>query len=347
MRVRAEFPVLPCLATHASLFGVVTLSLRATRCQQNSLKMSRDLSLRTADEELNSLVPVDFELQTAKGEHHTLQLFTKPSGEILYFPDRTLAALFQVNSSTLRGRFNRMAKHSQGRLLFSETAYIFSSSPSSQPQQVLQKPPSFDFVHGMVALNHIDLVNRALRDWISKNFLRLGTTLEDIEHNFQAANLRYHRNGNIFQLEPRLGSSAPRAPNDDAAAILATLGEGPRLGSSRNGSAEDRMDLDVPSQRGPPSPNNAWRSPPPSPYPGFPQFNPSVPFPPMPGMPMQAMPAAPGMPSASWMPQWYPDLRFLNALAQPPPMAPSSLQPSPPLSKKVKSSKASISSLVD
>jgi hypothetical protein len=313
------------------------------------------MSIPIDEAEINSLVAVELELVTAKDENVSLQLFTKPNGEILYFPDRTLATLLQVNSSTLRGRFNRMARNGNGRLLFSDTAYSFTSSPTSQPQQVHQKPASFDFVHGMVALNHIDLVNRALRDWISKNYQRLGTSLEDIETNFKRAKLRYSRTGNIFHVDRRLAIPGSERPAD-AAEALASLAD-----FRRSAAVKDRMDLDqgpvfqqqsqYPVQwEGFPPPYQFSQPPFPQQYGAFPSSHVGYqgPWP----YGSFTLPAPPQPFFRQQQPQPSPLSTFpfrVEEVTPPPfnlPLAPSTLKPSPPLSKKTTSRKASISSLL-
>ncbi|EGG19935.1 Putative nuclease [Cavenderia fasciculata] len=223
--------------------------------------------------EVNNLMVMDYEIVQAKtNEPVSVQYFCNRDCEPLYFPDRTLATLLQVNLSTLRGRFNRLTKKYSGiRVLISEkskarlTNYQFvscqpnnnnnnnsnttspssSSSSSSQtrnspspPSTVPPSPPLQSVViagananypggdesgasslHGLVALNHIDLVNHALSEWIALNHERLGTAIRDIEINLSRAKLSYIRHNDIITLLPKKyecpspSSSPPTSPS--------------------------------------------------------------------------------------------------------------------------------------
>eukprot|EP01132_Coremiostelium_polycephalum_P000934 gene934-1180_t len=109
----------------------------------------------------------EYEINLSKtNELATVQYFCNKAGEPIYFPDRTLATLFQVNLSTLRGRFNRLTKRHEGyRLLISEKSKARLSS-----------------------LHFI-----TLSEWIAHNHERLGTSLKDIENNLTKANLSFTR----------------------------------------------------------------------------------------------------------------------------------------------------------
>eukprot|EP01111_Echinosteliopsis_oligospora_P018812 TRINITY_DN8836_c0_g1_i1.p1 TRINITY_DN8836_c0_g1~~TRINITY_DN8836_c0_g1_i1.p1 ORF type:complete len:411 (+),score=66.33 TRINITY_DN8836_c0_g1_i1:120-1352(+) len=151
------------------------------------------------------------------GESTTIQYFCNRDNEPIYFPDRTLSALFQVNLSTLRGRFNRMTKKHEGyRLLISEKSKTRLSSlhfinwdtqSFIAPDGTRTSSP----LHGLVALNHIILVNYALSDWIAYNHERLGTNLSEIEANLRKVNLSYSRNNHvitILQKRPHIPTSS-------------------------------------------------------------------------------------------------------------------------------------------
>eukprot|EP01112_Ceratiomyxa_fruticulosa_P005023 TRINITY_DN1557_c1_g1_i1.p1 TRINITY_DN1557_c1_g1~~TRINITY_DN1557_c1_g1_i1.p1 ORF type:complete len:659 (-),score=169.88 TRINITY_DN1557_c1_g1_i1:425-2401(-) len=245
-----------------------------------------------------------------KNEVTHIQYFCNTENEPVYFPDRTLSILFNVNLSTLRGRFNRMTKKYEGqRLLISEksktrlsclhfvnwkegsegsgsssnnnnnnnnqtelavdrsvfdivsdsdvgivrnsgstkldftlvnddlenSSYVNIPSPpnstyntnnnnsnnnnnsSNQTQNTNPIKKSNDFVlggsginnnkggrttplHGLVALNHISLVNVALAEWIAFSFERLGTSISAIEDNFTRVDLQYTRTNNTLTL---------------------------------------------------------------------------------------------------------------------------------------------------
>eukprot|EP01132_Coremiostelium_polycephalum_P005366 gene5366-6696_t len=161
----------------------------------------------------------DIELSGTK-EVTQIQYFCNSSNEPIYFPDRTLAALFHVNLSTLRGRLNRLTKKYEGyRLLISEksktrlSSFHFinwgkspSCSTSSTSQQTPSSPPisspplngNSSPLHGLVALNHVKLVNVALSDWIATNHERLGTDISFIEENFIKSDIPYKRQGDII-----------------------------------------------------------------------------------------------------------------------------------------------------
>ncbi|KYQ96944.1 putative nuclease [Tieghemostelium lacteum] len=177
--------------------------------------------------------------QSKSNESITIQYFCNKEGEPTYFPDRTLAALFQVNLSTLRGRFNRLTKKHEGyRLLISEKSkarlsslhfinWGTNSNNNSGNQQLPSSPTlqsmnsstgsncstddsptlgssgnGVSSLHGLVALNHIHLVNIALSEWIANNHERLGTSLKDIENNLTKANLTFIRNSDTITILP-------------------------------------------------------------------------------------------------------------------------------------------------
>jgi len=146
----------------------------------------------------------EYEFLSKKGDASTLQYFCNRQGEPIYFPDRTLAALFQVNLSTLRGRLNRMTKKHDGyRLLISEKSKTRLTSLhfiNWGADQFLEADGSSNAspLHGLVALNHLILVNYALAEWIAYNHERLGTTISDIETNLKKVNLQYSRSNNIL-----------------------------------------------------------------------------------------------------------------------------------------------------
>lgn len=173
------------------------------------------------------------------GEATTVQYFCNRDNEPVYFPDRTLATLFQVNLSTLRGRFNRMTKKHEGyRLLISEKSKTRLSSLhfinwGTENFVDTDGSRSASPLHGLVALNHIILVNYALAEWIAYNHERLGTSLVEIEANLKKVNLSYTRTNNMIQIlqkrpshpslllfRPPLPTSAdrlvPRRPSEDA-----------------------------------------------------------------------------------------------------------------------------------
>ncbi|EFA80791.1 Putative nuclease [Heterostelium album PN500] len=211
----------------------------------------------------SDLTVQDFEIvQSKTNDLVSIQYFCNKSGEPVYFPDRTLATLFQVNLSTLRGRFNRLTKKYVGyRLLISEKSksrmtslhfinwdnagqqlasaaaavssatggnhspIIASDSTSSSSlgssgnrvpaaaapgtpvaSQQLDDDLSNNYstsLHGLVALNHITLVNYALSEWIAHNHERLGTSLREIEANLSRAQLTYTRQGDVIVLQQR------------------------------------------------------------------------------------------------------------------------------------------------
>lgn len=110
----------------------------------------------------------------------TITYFCNTQHEPTYFPDRALAALLCVNVSTLRGRLNRFTKTHKGyRLLISEKAKTRLSSLHfihwGQDNYLLQPDPKPAPLHGLVALNHVKLVNIALDEWISCLTLREGS----------------------------------------------------------------------------------------------------------------------------------------------------------------------------
>ncbi|GAM26460.1 hypothetical protein SAMD00019534_096350 [Acytostelium subglobosum LB1] len=224
----------------------------------------------------NELAVQDFEIiQCKSNETVTVQYFCNKQGEPVYFPDRTLATLLQVNLSTLRGRFNRLTKKHPGfRLLISEksksrlTSLHFidkyydpllgghqmggnkspphgsiamaesHSSPtllssSSGSNRIAYGAPGGGAstnnlllggagsgnaanmpdddghgnystqLHGLIALNHITLVNHALSEWIAHNYERLGTSLREIESNLTRAQLSFTRTGDVITLHQR------------------------------------------------------------------------------------------------------------------------------------------------
>ncbi|KAF2078086.1 hypothetical protein CYY_000637 [Polysphondylium violaceum] len=194
----------------------------------------------------------DIELAGSK-EIVSIQYFCNTENEPIYFPDRSLAALFNVNLSTLRGRFNRLTKKFEGyRLLISEKSKTRlsnnhfinwgpipssinknnnnnnsnhnnsqNSSPSNSamnsPVLLSQQTPSSPGIsstsisntstsssssplHGLVALNHVKLVNIALSEWIATNHERLGTNLSHIEENFRRSDIPFKRKGEIIYI---------------------------------------------------------------------------------------------------------------------------------------------------
>lgn len=119
----------------------------------------------------------------------TVQFFCNEAGEAVYFPDRTLVVLLQVNGSTLRGRFNRLTKKQAGlRLLLTDR------------NTEMGKLKGANFMHGMVALNHLELVNSAIREWIAPNQHRLGTRMEEMEENLNRAGVCYSMSEGCLQL---------------------------------------------------------------------------------------------------------------------------------------------------
>eukprot|EP01133_Synstelium_polycarpum_P003866 gene3866-4471_t len=221
--------------------------------------------------DINELSVQEFEITQSKtNDIVSVQYFCNKSGEPIYFPDRTLATLFQVNLSTLRGRFNRLTKkYKNYRLLISEkskaklTSLHFiswgagqqnthlpgASAPSncqnpayyqaSHQQQSSSEPSSASSspmlnsstpvsrsnssnllledhggnngspLHGLVALNHITLVNHALSEWIAHNHERLGTSLKDIEMNLSRAHLSFIRQSDTITLLQRRFTMPP------------------------------------------------------------------------------------------------------------------------------------------
>lgn len=163
------------------------------------------------------------------GDSTTVQYFCNRDNEPVYFPDRTLATLFQVNLSTLRGRFNRMTKKHEGyRLLISEKSKTRLSSLhfinwGTENFVDTDGSRSVSPLHGLVALNHIVLVNYALAEWIAYNHERLGTSILDIENNLKKVNLTYTRTNNVIHIlqkrpnlpHPSLLFRQPTAPNRD------------------------------------------------------------------------------------------------------------------------------------
>ena len=137
----------------------------------------------------------EFEICSVKNSTQShIQLFYNASGDLVYFPDKTLVALLQVNGSTLRGRLNRLTKKQAGhRLLFTERS------------DGLEKKATFT-----LALNHIDLVNCALREWVHPNQDRLGTRLAEIQENLRRAGVPYIMNGGILEIvrKPHLANLA-------------------------------------------------------------------------------------------------------------------------------------------
>jgi len=155
----------------------------------------------------------EFEVILSKsGEATTIQYFCNRDNEPVYFPDRTLSALFQVNLSTLRGRFNRMTKKHEGyRLLISEKSktrlsslhFINWGSEHFLDSDCTSVYRSASPLHGLVALNHIVLVNHALAEWIAYNHERLGTSLADIENNLKKVHLPYTRTNNVITIQQK------------------------------------------------------------------------------------------------------------------------------------------------
>jgi len=162
----------------------------------------------------------EFEVALTKsGEATTIQYFCNRDNEPVYFPDRTLSALFQVNLSTLRGRFNRMTKKHEGyRLLISEKSKTRLSSLhfinwGSEHFLDSDCSRSASPLHGLVALNHIVLVNYALAEWIAYNHERLGTSLTDIENNLKKVHLPYTRNNNVISIQQKRALTTLHAPS--------------------------------------------------------------------------------------------------------------------------------------
>ncbi|KYQ91264.1 putative nuclease [Tieghemostelium lacteum] len=210
----------------------------------------------------------EFEIELSNSKEVALiQYFCNSLNEPIFFPDRTLASLFNVNLSTLRGRFNRLTKQYEGyRILISEKSksriglnhYInwckqpntnnnnnqsdrsSTNSPQKQTASTCKISNNIDSIldipinnisisqnnnnnngssgngsptsspslngnntlplHGLVALNHIKLVNVALSEWIANNYERLGTKISSIENNFKKSEIPYHRNGDVISI---------------------------------------------------------------------------------------------------------------------------------------------------
>ena len=222
------------------------------------------------------------------GDTTTVQYFCNRDNEPVYFPDRTLATLFQVNLSTLRGRFNRMTKKHEGyRLLISEKSKTRLSSLhfinwGTENFVDTDGSRSVSPLHGLVALNHIVLVNYALAEWIAYNHERLGTSILEIENNLKKVNLTYTRTNNvihILQKRPNLPHASllfrqPSAPSRD------------RLVPSTRRTDE----IDIPNF----SPSSSPQSSPTQPHP-HPLFN-----------PMHAMHSALPIRKRTREDQWYP-----------------------------------------
>jgi hypothetical protein len=162
----------------------------------------------------------EFEVVLGKsGEATTIQYFCNRDNEPVYFPDRTLSALFGVNLSTLRGRFNRMTKKHEGyRLLISEKSKTRLSSLhfinwGSEHFLDSDCSRSASPLHGLVALNHIVLVNYALAEWIAYNHERLGTSLTDIENNLKKVHLPYSRTNNVITIQQKRALTVLHPPS--------------------------------------------------------------------------------------------------------------------------------------
>lgn len=110
---------------------------------------------------------------TFAGNTEPITYFCNPQEEPVYFPDRSLATLLNVNLSTLRGRLNKYVKNHAGgvRVLMSERAKAQLKSiqfrQNEQGIMYLSQESKPSPVHGHVAINHISLVNTALKEWVS------------------------------------------------------------------------------------------------------------------------------------------------------------------------------------
>eukprot|EP00026_Physarum_polycephalum_P008522 Phypoly_transcript_08610.p1 GENE.Phypoly_transcript_08610~~Phypoly_transcript_08610.p1 ORF type:complete len:412 (+),score=75.17 Phypoly_transcript_08610:195-1430(+) len=189
-----------------------------------------DTSHTSSTPDTRDLFVQEYEFVVDKtGDTTTVQYFCNRDNEPVYFPDRTLATLFQVNLSTLRGRFNRMTKKHEGyRLLISEKSKTRLSSLhfinwGTENFVDTDGSRSVSPLHGLVALNHIVLVNYALAEWIAYNHERLGTSIGEIENNLKKVNLTYTRTNNVIHIlqkrpnlpHPSLLFRPPSAPNRD------------------------------------------------------------------------------------------------------------------------------------
>ncbi|EFA84416.1 Putative nuclease [Heterostelium album PN500] len=74
------------------------------------------------------------------------------------------------------------------------------SSASTSPEHNSPSLNSSSPLHGLVALNHVKLVNRALADWISSNYERLGTSIQTIVDNFHSYEIPFTRSGDILSI---------------------------------------------------------------------------------------------------------------------------------------------------